>query len=161
MNGLITVLLKECRDNIRDRRTILSSFSLALFGPALFIGLMTFMLNTALGESDEPVSFAVVGADHAPGLVAFPHQQNTSIFLLESVDAREEVTSGRYELRLRLRQQDEKPGSTVRYGELRYPAIGIDVIGLPRNTQLAGENGENPNDVNDVFNRSPLAVNGT
>ena len=61
------------------------------------------------------------------------------------------ATSGRYELRLRLRQQDEKPGSTVRYGELRYPAIGIDVIGLPRNTQLAGENGENPNDVNDVF----------
>lgn len=103
MNGLITVLLKECRDNIRDRRTILSSFSLALFGPALFIGLMTFMLNTALGESDEPVSFAVVGADHAPGLVAFLHQQNTSISLLESVDAREEVTSGRHELVLVIR----------------------------------------------------------
>ena len=54
MSGFKTVLLKECRDNFRDRRTILSSFSLAVLGPVLFIGLMSFVLNTALGESSEP-----------------------------------------------------------------------------------------------------------
>ena len=64
------------------------------------------------------------------------------------------ATSGHYELRVRLRQQDEKPGSTVRYAELRYPTVGIDVVGLPRNTQLAGENGENPNDINDVIGQA-------
>jgi hypothetical protein len=51
-------------------------------------------------------------------------------------------SSGHYELRLRLRQQDEKPGSTVSYADLRYPQVGIDVIGLPRNSQLVGETGE-------------------
>ena len=32
------VLKKECMDNIRDKRTILSSFSLALLGPVFFVG---------------------------------------------------------------------------------------------------------------------------
>jgi len=52
------------------------------------------------------------------------------------------ASSGHYELRIRERQQDEKPGSTVRYADLRYPTVGIDVIGLPRNSQLVGETGE-------------------
>lgn len=104
MNGTLIVLVKECRDNIRDRRTILSSFSLALFGPALFMGLMTFMLNTALGESDEPVPFAIVGAEHAPGLLEYLQQQNTRIDLLQSENPRAEVTEGRHELVLVIRE---------------------------------------------------------
>jgi hypothetical protein len=52
------------------------------------------------------------------------------------------ATSGRYELRLRLQQRDEKPGSTVRYADIRYPVIGIDVQGLPQNSPLVGENAE-------------------
>ena len=62
MSGFRTVLLKECRDNFRDRRTILSSFSLALLGPLLFIGLMSFVLNTAIGESSEPAALSITGA---------------------------------------------------------------------------------------------------
>ncbi|MCX7413819.1 MAG: Ig-like domain-containing protein [Planctomycetia bacterium] len=56
------------------------------------------------------------------------------------------ATSGNYELRVRLRQRDEKPGSTVRYADIRYPTIGIDVQGLPQNSLLTGETGENPTD---------------
>ena len=56
-------------------------------------------------------------------------------------------TSGLYELRVRLRQRDEKPGSTVQYADIRYPTIGIDAIGLPSHSPLTGENGENPGDV--------------
>ncbi len=52
------------------------------------------------------------------------------------------VSSGRYELRVRLRQRDEKPGSTVRYADIRYPVVGIDAQGLPRNSHLVGESGE-------------------
>jgi len=52
------------------------------------------------------------------------------------------VTSGSYELRIRLRQRDEKPGSVVRYADIRFPTVGIDVLGLPRNSLLAGETGE-------------------
>jgi len=60
------------------------------------------------------------------------------------------ATSGHYELRVRLRQQDEKPGSTVRYADVRYATIGIDVQGLPRNSLLVGETGENATDSNDT-----------
>ena len=56
------------------------------------------------------------------------------------------ATSGRYELRVRLRQRDEKPGSTVQTADIRYPTIGIDVIGLPRNSMLLGEAGESTGD---------------
>lgn len=52
------------------------------------------------------------------------------------------ASSGGYELRVRLRQHDEKPGSTVRYADIRYPQIGIDVQGLPNNSNLTGESGE-------------------
>ncbi|MFM8494730.1 MAG: fibronectin type III domain-containing protein [Planctomycetia bacterium] len=52
------------------------------------------------------------------------------------------ATSGSYELRVRLRQRDEKPGSTVRYADVRFPQIGIDVQGLPRSSLLTGETGE-------------------
>ncbi len=58
------------------------------------------------------------------------------------------ATSGRYELRVRLRQQDEKPGSTVRYAEISYPQVGIDVLGLPNNSPLVGTTGEASGDNN-------------
>jgi len=60
------------------------------------------------------------------------------------------ATSGAYELRVRLQQRDEKPGSTVRYADIRFPQIGIDVQGLPRNSLLTGETGESTAG-NDVF----------
>jgi hypothetical protein len=53
------------------------------------------------------------------------------------------ATSGSYELRLRLRQIDEKPGSTVRYADIRFPTVGVDVQGLPQRSPLTGTTGEN------------------
>jgi hypothetical protein len=61
------------------------------------------------------------------------------------------ATSGTYELRIRLRQHDEKPGSTVRYADIRYPSIGIDAQGLPGNSNLTGETAENATDTNGTF----------
>ena len=100
MSGLSTVFVKECRDNLRDRRTILSSFSLALLGPALFIGLMSFVLNTAMGESDDPIEVTIVGAEHAPNLVAHIESGNTIVTHLTTDDPREEVISRRHDLLL-------------------------------------------------------------
>jgi len=98
MTGFKTVLVKECRDNLRDRRTILSSFSLAVLGPVLFIGLMSFVLNTALGESSEPAEVSITGAEHAPDLIAFLRTQNTSITYIETDDPRAEVVSRNHDL---------------------------------------------------------------
>ncbi|MBM4022321.1 MAG: matrixin family metalloprotease, partial [Planctomycetes bacterium] len=65
-------------------------------------------------------------------------------------DAAAGASSGAYELRVRLRQRDEKPGSVVRYADIRFPTVGIDVLGLPRNSLLTGETGETTA-ANDMF----------
>ena len=52
------------------------------------------------------------------------------------------ATSGTYELRIRLKQRDEKPGSTVRYADIRFPSVGVDVQGLPYSSPLTGSVGE-------------------
>ena len=98
MSKLLTVLFKECRDNVRDRRTIIASFSLAIGGPALFIAMMSFVLNTAVGKSDDPVNIAVVGAQYAPGLVAFLESENTQISYLDVADPKAEVEADRHDL---------------------------------------------------------------
>ena len=59
---------------------------------------------------------------------------------VDTIDAGK--TSGRYQLRMRLRQQDEKPGSVVTFADVRYATTGIDVTGLPNNTPLTGTAGE-------------------
>jgi len=51
-------------------------------------------------------------------------------------------SSGEYQLQIRLQQRDEKPGSTVRYADVRYADIGIDVHGLPAHSPLLGESDE-------------------
>ena len=73
------VLKKECLDNGRDRRTLISSFSIAILGPIFFVGIMVFVLDRALGESDDAISFTVVGAEHAPQLMQYLREKNTEI----------------------------------------------------------------------------------
>ncbi|MFH1924029.1 MAG: hypothetical protein ABIP48_29595, partial [Planctomycetota bacterium] len=52
------------------------------------------------------------------------------------------LTSGEYQLQVRLQQRDEKPGSTVRYADIRYATTGIDVRGLPAHSPLLSESDE-------------------
>ena len=58
------------------------------------------------------------------------------------------LTRGEYRLQVRVRQVDNKPGSTVRYADIRYATNGIEVIGLPYHSPLLGESAESttPND---------------
>ena len=61
---------------------------------------------------------------------------------LTDPDVKTGATSGAYELRVRLQQRDQVPGSTVQYADIRFATTGIDVQGLPRNSLLAGTAGE-------------------
>ncbi|MFT7654494.1 MAG: sodium transport system permease protein [Candidatus Azotimanducaceae bacterium] len=92
------VLKKECLDNIRDRRTIISSFSLAILGPIFFVGIMVFVLERALGENDDGIAFTVVGAQHAPQLMAFLTQKDTDIEHVETEHAVALVKDGDHKL---------------------------------------------------------------
>ncbi len=52
------------------------------------------------------------------------------------------ITSGEYQLQIRLQQRDEIPGSTVQFSEIAYATIGIDISGLPGHSPLLGESAE-------------------
>lgn len=52
------------------------------------------------------------------------------------------LTTGRYQMQVRLRQVDEKPGSTVRNSEIRYATNGVEVIGMPGHSPLLAESAE-------------------
>ncbi|MFW6094310.1 MAG: ABC transporter permease [Pseudomonadota bacterium] len=94
MTAFRVVLVKECLDNLRDRRTLLASSSLALLGPALFLGLMAFMIDTTLGEAREAFRLAVVGSEHAPGLMRHLRRQNVTLAPVELPDPHGAVAAG-------------------------------------------------------------------
>ncbi len=52
------------------------------------------------------------------------------------------LSVGPYRLQVRLQQVDEVAGSTVRYADIRYATIGVDIQGLPGHSPLLGEMAE-------------------
>jgi hypothetical protein len=52
------------------------------------------------------------------------------------------LTTGVYQLQVRMREADEVPGSTIRYADIRYAQNGIELIGLPKHSPLLGEAAE-------------------
>ncbi|MDP7016121.1 MAG: pre-peptidase C-terminal domain-containing protein [Pirellulaceae bacterium] len=52
------------------------------------------------------------------------------------------LTSGVYQLQVRLQETDEVPGSTVRFSDVRFSTDGIQVHGHPSHSFLGGEAGE-------------------
>ncbi|MBL8262880.1 MAG: ABC transporter permease [Xanthomonadaceae bacterium] len=71
-NIFLTVLRKELRDFARDRRTFLMALLLGpLVYPLLFIGLGKLVEARVSTQLEKPLEIPVIGADHAPNLVAF------------------------------------------------------------------------------------------
>ena len=50
------------------------------------------------------------------------------------------LTQGSYILQIRLDEVDEVPGSGINYADIRYATNGIELIGVPSNSPLLGEN---------------------
>lgn len=70
MNRLRVVWAKEVIDNLRDRRTLMSSLIFGpLFGPVMFVVMISVMLDRATSELDEALIIPVHGGDNAPELV--------------------------------------------------------------------------------------------
>jgi len=58
------------------------------------------------------------------------------------------VTTGKYQMQIRLREMQEVPGSTVQFADIRYATNGIELFGFPQHSPLLGESAEStsPND---------------
>jgi sodium transport system permease protein len=71
MKALSTVLRKELRELVRDRRTIMLALIMPLLFPVLIIGMATLAENRMKTEMEKDLSIAIVGTDRAPNLVAW------------------------------------------------------------------------------------------
>lgn len=66
------VFLKEVRENLRDRRTMISTFVYGtLMGPVLFAGLISLVISVQLERAEKPLELPVAGAEHAPNLITW------------------------------------------------------------------------------------------
>ncbi|MFK8017344.1 MAG: ABC transporter permease [Gammaproteobacteria bacterium] len=80
MKAILAVFRKEVLDNVRDRRTLMSSLLFApLFGPILFAVAFSISLLTQISDLDEPLDLPMIGAELAPNLVTFLERQNVII----------------------------------------------------------------------------------
>ena len=65
-----TVYLKEVRENLRDKRTVLNALITGpLLGPILFGMIFSFTLQRQLAEAEKPLPVPVIGAQYAPNLL--------------------------------------------------------------------------------------------
>jgi sodium transport system permease protein len=72
LKSMYTVWMKELRELVRDRRTLLLALVLSpLLTPILVIGLGTLAESRAKSQIEKPLAIAIVGAERAPNLVAW------------------------------------------------------------------------------------------
>jgi sodium transport system permease protein len=80
MRSLLTVMLKELRDLIRDRRTLFVALLMGpLLMPALMIGLGGMMSKKVSSQLEKTLEVPVIGAEHAPNLIAWLEGQNLEV----------------------------------------------------------------------------------
>lgn len=76
------------------------------------------------------------------------------------------LTTGVYQLQLRLQELDEFAGTTIQYSDIRFAVTGVDIIGQPTHGPLLGESEEVEGTTSQLGNlmdkdRAALAVRGT
>ena len=69
--AFVTVFLKEVKENLRDRRTLISAFLTGpLLGPIMLVMLLNITLNREFNKAEQPLPVPVIGANYAPNLIA-------------------------------------------------------------------------------------------
>ena len=80
MKAIWRVFLKEFRENLRDRRTLISALIFGpLFGPILIASALSLSLRDAGSQGDRPLHLTVSHAEHAPELVKYLRQYDVRI----------------------------------------------------------------------------------
>jgi len=81
---LKTVCFKEILENIRDRRTVMSSIVMgALFGPILMVIILNVTINMQQDKAEQQLSVAVVNQEGAQNLMRFLVSQDVDLVTLE------------------------------------------------------------------------------
>ena len=97
MRAILTVFAKEFRENLRERRTLISALILGpLLGPLLLAGGLNLRLERGVGEADQPLALAVAHGERAPNLLAFLREHGVTVATVgyEAEAARAAVRAG-------------------------------------------------------------------
>jgi sodium transport system permease protein len=96
IRATLTVFVKEFRENLRDRRTVMTALLAGpIFGPVFFALMLQFSLDRSRLGADEIIEVAVIQRENAPNLVAWLESQRIVVRPLagDAAAARRAVTS--------------------------------------------------------------------
>jgi sodium transport system permease protein len=80
MKSTMVVFLKEVRENLRDRRTVINTLVTGpLMAPLIFVLLINTLVTRELDKAEKPLPLPVIGAQYAPNLIAALAQQDVEI----------------------------------------------------------------------------------
>ena len=101
MKTILTVFRKEITDNFRDRRALMTALLMGpLFGPILFAFVINLSVKQSLSNENEALDLPVIGAEHAPNLIAY--LQSSNINIVDGPESRamaiEAVTTGEHDV---------------------------------------------------------------
>ncbi|HEY6124405.1 MAG TPA: ABC transporter permease [Steroidobacteraceae bacterium] len=126
LRGIWAVFRKEFRENLRDKRTLLSAL---VFGPVvspiLVAGLVQFGISHAETQSDESISVAVTHAESAPNLIDYLSARGVTIekVKFDEAAARNAVATQTHKIILEIpedfgkRLQEGQPAPIVLYSD--------------------------------------------
>ena len=104
MRAVRVVLFKELRDSFRDRRTLLTAlFFGPIFGPLLFVVLITTISLQQLEQAETRLEVPVAGAAFAPNLIEFLRQRDV-VILEAPADPEAAIAAETYDLVLRINE---------------------------------------------------------
>jgi len=147
LRGIWAVFRKEFRENLRDRRTLLSALVFGpLLGPLLVSGLVQFSISHAEEQSDENIKLAVTHAERAPNLLAYMTARGIDIVKVDfdEAGARQAVVTQTHKIVLDIpedfgaRLQEGQPAPVILYSD---SSRAFDRGGVGRVKWLASQYG--------------------
>lgn len=145
MKTLWTVMLKELRDLFRDRRTVAVALLMGpLLIPVMILGAGTLVQNRISTQMQSALEVPVVGAEHAPNLVAWLGSKNLTV-VEPPADPEARVLDETYRVILRVPEGfgEAWRGSQPATIELLYDSTRQDSqIPLTRVTRALNEYGQ-------------------
>ena len=132
MRALLTVFAKEFRENLRERRTLISALVLGpLLGPLLFAGGLSLRIERGAAESDRPITLAVAHGERAPNLLSFLGEHGIEVRPVDydAAAARAAVRAHRHELVLAVsedfaaRLEGGTPAPVLLYADSSDPSV--------------------------------------
>ena len=126
LRGIWAVFRKEFRENLRDRRTLLSALVFGpVLGPVLLAAMMQFSISHGVTQLDENLTVSVAHAERAPNLLAYLNARGIDVVKVDfdETAARRAVAEQTHKIILEIpedfgaRLQEGQPAPVILYSD--------------------------------------------